>query len=156
MTMLTALPVLEEAVNRGAKKLDEVNPGWFLQIDIDRIEPGCPDHSIPGQLFGPSVMDQMIAVGINFDADQPWKLSKDFAAMGFAVLMADVLLLPEEIKEKMREVSEEISALAGQDLSAIVKVPDAIPVPRDEDTVAGEAFALTYLWENVVKARLRG
>lgn len=154
-SVLTPLSVLEEAVARGAARLDEVEPGWFLRIDVERIEPACPDHSITGQLFGPDVRDQMIRVGINFDAAKPWKPSIDFAELGFGVLTTDAVPVPEEIQEKMRAISAELSAVVGKDLSGVARVPEVIPVPRDEVTMQGEAFALTYIWENTVKARIR-
>lgn len=151
--VITDLAVLEGRVNRGAQFLDLHRPGWAGEIDAEHIESACPLHSIPGQLFGPDIDDQMNAVGIQFDAGRPWEPATRFAEYGFAVLTADVVEIPATIRGRLHALVAELSAAVGRDMSAIMHVPEALPYPRDQDVVTQEAFTLELLWEKAVKSR---
>lgn len=152
--VITSLDVLEGRVNRGAQLLDLARPGWATLIDVDHIESACPIHSVTGQLFGPDIDEQFAAVGVHPVTDEPWAGATAFAENGFAVLMADVVKVPDGIRNRLTALVAELSATVGKDMSEIMKVPAAIPYPRDQDVVSQEAFTIDLLWRKAVRSRL--
>lgn len=146
---LTATSTLETAVAKGAAYLDGRYPGWRWRIQADMIEPGCQEHSIPGQLFGDSIVDQLRGVGLNdisslaelaeLDAASAARQMVDFCAMGFAT-MVHTPYYPSDLAR-------------AEALTQGIELPDVIPVPRDQDVCFMELETLTVLWEREVAKR---
>lgn len=151
---LTSLDVLEECVKRGAQRLDTFHPGWWDRVEIDMIEACCPEHSVTGQLFGPDIETQMVAVGINPDDQvKPWACVSDFADMGFAVRRADLITIPDELRGMLAEFAARLTAASGVDMVRRMNPDVPIPVPRNPDVVTQDAFVLDMLWGRAVSER---
>lgn len=43
---------IDERVERGAALLDQVRPGWHIEVDITRLHLGSYTRCVLGQLFG--------------------------------------------------------------------------------------------------------
>ncbi|AHH98235.1 hypothetical protein [Kutzneria albida] len=51
-TTTVQAPSIEERVARGAALLDEKQPDWFQQIDLDKLKLDCPARCVLGHLYG--------------------------------------------------------------------------------------------------------
>lgn len=151
---ITSLTELEERVKRGAELLDVHRPGWAMEVDTDHLESGCNVHSVTGQLFGEDVFDQLVHVGMVPDFEKPWEVQQRFADCGFAILGAEPIQVPEDIRRRITALVVELSATVGRDLSGIMSVPEVLPYPRNPDVISQEAYTMDLLWRKAVDARL--
>lgn len=151
---ITSLSELEARVQRGAELLDIHRPNWEMEVDTDHLESGCPVHSVTGQLFGEEIFDQLVSVGMVPDFDRPWESQQRFADCGFAILGAEPIQVPEDLRGRIMALVAELSARVGRDFSMIMAIPEVLPYPRNPDVVSQEAFTLDLLWKKAVDARL--
>jgi hypothetical protein len=138
MTTLTSLTELETAVATGTAYLDAHYPGWRARVDGGAVEAACPDHSVTGQLFGPRIVDQLRAVGIDPEATTTDGFDEvcTFASMGFCVRTND--------RKPVGPLVAELAEMLG------VTMPDMVSVPRDQDITLMEMVTLTELWQREV------
>lgn len=52
LTHSEQLEFLKQAASKGAKKLDEVRPGWEAEVDQERLDIGSCHDCVLGQLYG--------------------------------------------------------------------------------------------------------
>jgi len=138
---LTPTETLVSYVTAGAARLDLLAPGWRERV-THPVESACNEHSVTGQLFGPSISGQMEAVGIvitpeTMAVEGGFDLLTEFAQMGFAVLRRE-LGEPPAIAVMMARAT----GYEG-------------PLPpwfeeRPADVMAMEESTLTLLWEREV------
>jgi hypothetical protein len=151
---LTAISTLETAVAKGTAYLDSRYPGWRWRVDIGTFEATCQIHSITGQLFGESLLDQLHGVGINPGGgeDDTYAACAEFAAMGFTVMVAEPVEIPGDVRLAMKQAVDSLAAVIGPDYPS-PDVPTMIPIPRDADVVRMEAEGLQLAWERELNKR---
>lgn len=52
MTIEVNIEELAANANRGAELLDEVRPGWAIEIDLTTLDMASADYCVLGQLYG--------------------------------------------------------------------------------------------------------
>lgn len=74
---------LKEAAAKGARKCDEMLPGWYRKIDVPRLDISLPNRCVCGQLGG-TYSRGLELVGLSYAGGASYGFSScGIGAMGF-------------------------------------------------------------------------